>query len=84
VEPVFLFETILMYKHTPCYYKVFALGERFFGEPVPHHYYTKQSFPYFTIKGNDPNWHVEGVDDPEMVPQIVRVLKNHLPGKAAK
>jgi hypothetical protein len=77
MEPVFLFETLLFYNNAPCYYKVFAKGEIFFGEPTPHHYYAKTNFPHFIVRG-EKLMQVEGVYDQGMIKQILQELEKHL------
>lgn len=78
MESVFLFETLLIYNQAPCYYNVFSFGELFYGEPRPHAHYSKLSFPYFIVRGYKMNRHVFGIDDPEVIRQILQQLENHL------
>lgn len=77
MEPEFLFETLLFYNSSPSYYKVYLAGDIFIGEPTPHHYYTKTDFPHFIVRTIKQSRHVEGIDDPRMIRNILFDLDFH-------
>jgi hypothetical protein len=78
MEQKFLFETLLFFNKAPCYYKVFAAEDVFYGEPVPHHFYRKISFPYFRIKSHNGQWKVDEIQDSGMKERIILELEKHL------
>lgn len=82
MEPEFLFETLLFYDNSPCYYKIYHSEDLYIGEPTPHHFYMEKSFPYFLVRSGEEDIQVEGTDDPRMIEQIVLELKSHLQIKA--
>jgi hypothetical protein len=71
----FLFETLLFFERRPCYYRLYISGKVIKGEPTPHHYYTKTSFPHFIAKKQGAEWVVEGIHDQHMIRQIISELE---------
>jgi hypothetical protein len=78
MESVFLYETLLFYRHSPCYYKLYETDEFYVGEPTPHHYYSKINFPHFIIRKVRNTWMVEGIDDPNMVKKILQEFEDYI------
>jgi hypothetical protein len=78
MEPQFLFETMLFYNSTPCYYKIFLCADLFIGEPVEHHYFNKIKFPYFIIKKKNEEWITEGFEDDSKLSFLYSQLENHI------
>jgi hypothetical protein len=78
MDAIFLFETLLFHNNTPCYYKIFLAGDVYIGEPTPHHYYSRTSFPHFLVRRSEGGLTVEGLQDSRMIRQIREELDRHL------
>ena len=74
----FIFETVLFYKGTPCYYKIYLSENDYYGIPVPHHYYSKTDFPCFIVNVSHGQLQVKGITDETMVQTILSEFEMHL------
>ena len=74
----FIFETLLFYKGTPCYYKIYLSDKDYYGIPVPHHYYNKTEFPCFIVRINRNQIQVKGISDETMIQEIGSEFEKHL------
>ena len=74
-----LFETILFYKGSPCFYKIYSKGESvYYYEAEPHFYYRNVPFPSFSVFEKNNKWEAVGLEDQEVLQQVIKGLQSHL------
>jgi len=76
---MFLFETILFYKGSPCFYKIYSKGENaYYCEAQPHFYYSHIPFPNFSVLEKDNNFETLALEDEDLSRQVIKDLQSFL------